>query len=561
MARVPSDGPFIMKKIGKLLAAVLFAASIAGNGPALASQGALVIPTAGTLSGLTAMSDVNAALDALTTCNSGASQPLNSAGAPSIGQFWCSTATSGYLILKQYDGTSWQEVGRQDTTNHLWVPPVGGGVATLTSGSTVDLGSVPQAYVNVTGTTTITAFGASAQPGSWHTIKFAGILTLTHNGTSLILPNAGNNITTAVGDTALAIYLGGANWLVANYTTASGAALQAQSVGSAALLASAQGMNAPLNLRISATVGSSALTVAIKTAANADATSGTPVLIPFRDATLANGDPVIGSLQAALSITIASTNTLGTLNGVPFRLWVIGDYNGGTLAVGLFNASTATQIFGLSEGDLISTAASTNGGNSAGTHYANVSTITNTPYRILGYLEWGSGLATAGTWASAPTKIVLFGPGIKKPGDVVSGPIYVSGAAGATVSNSTPVTTSLTITTTLTSPVNLVKITAVGNVGGTASENCVTTIDYNGSPVSPAMSVTSPAGSQSGTVAGLLLYKPGSAASSVWALYFALTAGSGTITFGGGSIIFEEIMGALDEPANDNGSSELRMVG
>jgi hypothetical protein len=56
-------------------------------------------------------------------------------------------------------------------------------------------------------------------------MRFSGALTLTHNGTSLILPNNGGNITTAAGDSADAIYLGGGNWAVLWYSQANGTAL------------------------------------------------------------------------------------------------------------------------------------------------------------------------------------------------------------------------------------------------------------------------------------------------------------------------------------------------
>jgi hypothetical protein len=34
-------------------------------------------------------------------------------------------------------------------------------------------------------------------------------------------------------------------------------------------------------------------------------------------------------------------------------------------------------------------------------------------------MEWASGLAAAGAWAAAPTKIQLFGPGVRRPGEIV----------------------------------------------------------------------------------------------------------------------------------------------
>jgi hypothetical protein len=55
----------------------------------------------------------------------------------------------------------------------------------------------------------------------WKVIRFQGILTLTHNATSLILPSAAN-ITTAANDRALMYSLGSGNWVCAFYETASG---------------------------------------------------------------------------------------------------------------------------------------------------------------------------------------------------------------------------------------------------------------------------------------------------------------------------------------------------
>ena len=45
--------------------------------------------------------------------------------------------------------------------------------------------------------------------------------------------------------------------------------------------------------------------------------------------------------------------------------------------------------------------------------------VTAKAMRILGYMDWSSGLTTAGTWAIVPTLVQLFGPGISKPGDIV----------------------------------------------------------------------------------------------------------------------------------------------
>jgi hypothetical protein len=81
---------------------------------------------------------------------------------------------------------------------------------TIASATTTDLGSVPGRYVSITGTTTITGLG-TIKAGTIKYVKFTGILTLTHNAASLILPGAAN-ITTAAGDTAIMASEGSGNW-------------------------------------------------------------------------------------------------------------------------------------------------------------------------------------------------------------------------------------------------------------------------------------------------------------------------------------------------------------
>jgi hypothetical protein len=94
---------------------------------------------------------------------------------------------------------------------------------TIASATTTDIGAKDAGALTVTGTTTITGFGTvSAGIRKW--LTFEGALTLTHNATSLILPNAGSNITTAAGDSCEAESLGSGNWRVTFYQRANGAA-------------------------------------------------------------------------------------------------------------------------------------------------------------------------------------------------------------------------------------------------------------------------------------------------------------------------------------------------
>lgn len=93
-------------------------------------------------------------------------------------------------------------------------------VVTIASASTVNIGAAAANTISVSGTTTITAFDSIAS-GAKRVVVFQGILTLTHNSTSLILPTAAN-ITTAAGDVAEFVSLGSGNWRCTGYMRASG---------------------------------------------------------------------------------------------------------------------------------------------------------------------------------------------------------------------------------------------------------------------------------------------------------------------------------------------------
>lgn len=97
-------------------------------------------------------------------------------------------------------------------------------ITTLASASTTDIGAEDVNTISISGTTTITAFDTIAS-GAVRRLVFQGALTLTHNGTSLILPTAAN-ITTAAGDVATFVSLGSGNWRCVGYLRASGYALR-----------------------------------------------------------------------------------------------------------------------------------------------------------------------------------------------------------------------------------------------------------------------------------------------------------------------------------------------
>lgn len=103
-------------------------------------------------------------------------------------------------------------------------PPV-----SVASAATLPVAGAASNTINVTGTTTITALDA-APAGATRRLVFGGALTLTHHASTLILPGAAN-ITTAAGDVASFVSLGGGAWRCWQYMRASGAAVVASGGG------------------------------------------------------------------------------------------------------------------------------------------------------------------------------------------------------------------------------------------------------------------------------------------------------------------------------------------
>ena len=213
-----------------LLLAALVLALVLPAVPAVASQDTLCLPTSGTVSGLTIVTGVNAGLKSLLTSGAGDAEPgIDCSGAPVAGEFWLDTSGS-VPALKFYDGSQWVTFGSVNDASHQWQPPIGGGAPSLARASTTDLWSVPQGFVTITGTTTISKLSSSsAITGTAKFVKFAGALTLTQNATQLILPT-GANLTTEAGDLAVVVALGGGNSQVLGYFRASGKPLAVPTV-------------------------------------------------------------------------------------------------------------------------------------------------------------------------------------------------------------------------------------------------------------------------------------------------------------------------------------------
>lgn len=83
---------------------------------------------------------------------------------------------------------------------------------------TPNIGAAASNNIQITGTTTIAAFDTVAA-GITRSVRFAAALTLTYNGTSLILPG-GKDIVTVANDRAEFLSLGSGNWICLSYENA-----------------------------------------------------------------------------------------------------------------------------------------------------------------------------------------------------------------------------------------------------------------------------------------------------------------------------------------------------
>lgn len=244
--------------------------------------------------------------------------------------------------------------------------------ADISSAATVNLTTATGNYVHITGTTTITAI--TLAQGAERTVVFDGALTLT-NGASLLLPGSAS-ITTAAGDTA--VFRGEAAGVVRciAYVKKDGSSI----VGSAT----------DKIQPITASVAANALTITLN-----------PTTLDFRSSTLGSGTVNTRTVSSAISVVVSSGSTLGTTNATLSRLAVLAIDNAGAVELAVVNAAGGVN---LDETGLISTTAEGGAGasDSASAIYSTTAR-TNVSYRVVGFIE--STQATAGTWATAPSKI------------------------------------------------------------------------------------------------------------------------------------------------------------
>jgi hypothetical protein len=142
--------------------------------------------------------------------------------------------------------------------------------------------------------------------------------------------------------------------------------------------------------QVTASVASNALTVTLN-----------PTTLDFRSATLGSGVVNTRTIATAISAVVPSGATLGTTNAVLSRVTLIAIDNAGTVELAVCNGSLS-----LDESTLISTTALSDAADSDMVIYSTTAR-TNVPFRIVGFVE--STQATAGAWATAPSKIQGYG--------------------------------------------------------------------------------------------------------------------------------------------------------
>jgi hypothetical protein len=144
----------------------------------------------------------------------------------------------------------------------------------------------------------------------------------------------------------------------------------------------------PQSFQIGGTVAANALTATLQ-----------PTPITFRSATVSSGAINNRIVATALSLTVPSGATLGTINAIQSRLVLLAIDNSGTVELAIVNISGGNQ---LDETNLISTTAISAGSTAANVIYSTTAR-TSVPYRVVGFIE--STQATAGTWATSPSTV------------------------------------------------------------------------------------------------------------------------------------------------------------
>ena len=158
-----------------------------------------------------------------------------------------------------------------------------------------------------------------------------------------------------------------------------------------------------INGKISTSVASNALTIAVKTDAGSDPSSTDPVYVLFRKTTLTDSGFDVVTITGALSMVVSSGSTLGHRSGAACTVFAYLINNSGTAELAV--SSLPPDYAGIfADTRLISTTAEGGaGGADSATGIYSTTARSNVPWICVAMLY--STQATAGTWATAIAQV------------------------------------------------------------------------------------------------------------------------------------------------------------
>ena len=311
----------------------------------------------------------------------------------------------------------------------------------IASAATLNLTAATGNLVRITGTTTTTA--VTLNNGQYVVCYAVGAWPLTYHATNLPLPGSAN-YTCAAGDMVI-------------FSKDGNGDIHIEIVKRDGTAVATGGSGGTQIQPISASVASSALTI-----------SASALSLDFRSTTAGSGTVTTVSGTPS-NLVVSSGSTLGTVSATPHRLWVAAINNAGTIELAVMNTQISSGIAPVDESQLISTTAEGGAGaaDSAGVWYSTTAR-SGVAFRLLGYIE--STQATAGTWATSPSKIQGMGPGVKKPGDIVQTVWVNKTDTFSTASTSFTDITGLSVSITPNGAANKIKVSAA-IMGGHSAVN------------------------------------------------------------------------------------------
>ena len=157
-----------------------------------------------------------------------------------------------------------------------------------------------------------------------------------------------------------------------------------------------------INGKITRTVGSSALTIAVKTLADANPSAADPVLVlmPTVTSNVFDGGYAIRTITAALSTVISSGSTLGHASTIAGPVYTYLIDNAGTLEL-----ATSNKFFG---GASVQSTTAEGGAGAADSATTLYSTTARSNVATVCLQRWKSTQTTAGTWAATTGEVQLY---------------------------------------------------------------------------------------------------------------------------------------------------------